>query len=107
MATYQQGSTTEVPGDTNAKAVRAVFVTGFSPASHGRDGVAFPLHALGSGFAAGAILNYGGVDQPTTVNSPTDVSASITEVAGNAARAVPVIVKSGTGYSTPAAFPVT
>jgi hypothetical protein len=107
MATYQQGSTNEVPGDTNAKAVPAVFVTGLNPPTHGRDGVAFTLHALGSGFAAGSVLNYDGVDKATTVNSATDVSASITEVGGNAARAVPVVVKSGNGFATPAAFPVT
>jgi hypothetical protein len=107
MATYQQGSRNEVPGDTNAKAVPAVFLTGLTPPTHARDGVAFTLHALGVGFAAGAVLNYDGVDKATTVNSATDVSASITEVAGNTARAVPVLVKSGPGYSTPAAFSVT
>jgi hypothetical protein len=107
MATYSQSGTTEVPGDTNAKAVPAVFLSGFTPPAHGRDGVAFTLHALGAGFAAGAVLNYDGVDKATTVNSATDVSASITEVAGNTARAVPVFVKAGNGYSTPAAFSVT
>ena len=107
MAIYLQGSTTEVPGDTNAKAVPAVFLAGFNPVTHGRDGVAFTLHALGSNFAAGAILNYDGADKATTVNSAGDVSASITEVAGNAARAVPVFVKSGNGYTTPLSFPVT
>src|SRR5262249_52965642 len=107
MATYNQGSTNDVAGESNARAAAAVWLTGFTPASHARDGVAFTLHGLGSGFLAGAVLNYDGVDKATTVVSATDVSASITEVAGNAARNVPVIVKAGNGFSTAQPFPVT
>ena len=107
MATYNQGSTNEVPGDTNAKAAAAVWQTGLNPATHARDGISFQLHVLGAGFAAGAAINFDGVDKATTVNGPTDVSCGILLAAGEQARSAPVFVKSGNGYSTPAPFKVT
>jgi hypothetical protein len=107
MATYNQGSSNDVAGESNARAVPAVWATGVNPATHARDGVAFTLHALGSGFAAGSVLNFDGVDKATTVVSPTDVSASITLLGTEAVRTAPVVVKSGNGVSSPVPFSVT
>ena len=106
MPTYTQAGNNEVAGFTNAAAVPAVFLTSLNPASHARDAVAFTLHALGSGFGAGAVINFDGTDRATTVVGPGEVTASIT-LTGGAARLVPVTVKSGNGYSTPRDFAVT
>jgi hypothetical protein len=109
MATYNRdGTTTFVAGESNARAATAVWLASLTPATHARDGVAFTLHALGKGFAVGAaVINFDGADQPTTVVSDGEVTASITLAAGSQARTAPVLVKAGNGFATPIPFAVT
>ena len=107
MPTYTPSGSNDVAGESNARAVAAVFLTGLTPATHARDNTPFTLHALGAGFAAGSVMNVDGVDQATTVVSAGEVTASITLAPALQPHTAPVLVKSGNGYSTPAPFAIT
>lgn len=107
MDNWTQSGHTFVAGESSARAVRAVWLTGLTPASHARDNTPFTLHALGSGFVAGAVLNVDGVDYATTVVSDGEVTASVTLAPALQAHVAPVLVKAGNGYSSPASFPIT
>lgn len=107
MATYNQGSNNEVPGDTNAKAVAAVWATSINPTTHARDSVQFTLTVNGAGFIAGSVIEFDGVNKTTTVVSPTQVTCPVTLAGAEAVRSAPVRVKAGNGFSTPVPFAVT
>jgi len=66
---------------------------------------AFTLHVHGTGFKAGDVIVFAGVDEPTTVVSPTELTTGVNMPLWVSPDAVPVLVKSASGVlSAPMTF---
>jgi hypothetical protein len=64
----------------------------------------FTLHVEGSGFGPDAVIVFAGIDEPTTVVSPTEVTTGINMAVWLGADTVPVTVRNGTGTPSNAAM---
>lgn len=80
-----------------AVALDALTLGTISPASVVVGGPAFTLTALGSGFLSSSVLQWNGTALPTTVISPTELTAQVPSADIVAAGAVAVTVSNTTG----------
>jgi hypothetical protein len=75
-------------------------VTSLNPASAVIGSPAFDMHVIGTGFNSGSKIFFNGLEEPTTLNSPTDVSTGINMPLWTAPAVVPVTVQNADGTSS-------
>jgi hypothetical protein len=72
-------------------------ITSLNPSSATIGDPAFDLHVIGSGFDQNSVIYFNGLEEPTTLNSPTDVSTGINMPLWTAPAVVPVSVRNSNG----------
>jgi hypothetical protein len=75
-------------------------VTSLNPSSAVIGSPAFDMHVIGTGFNSGSKIFFNGLEEPTTLNSPTDVSTGINMPLWVAPAVVPVTVQNADGTSS-------
>ncbi len=80
-------------------------VTSLTPSSAIIGSASFTLHVRGTGFKAGSIIVFAGIEEPTTHVSDTELTTGVDMSLWVGPDAVPVLVKSPEGVlSTPSNF---
>jgi hypothetical protein len=83
-------------------------VTALEPATVAIGAPSFTLHVRGTGFLAGAVIVFGGHDEPTTLVSPTEVTTGVNMAVWLGPDSVPVAVRNADGpLSAPLSFTFT
>ena len=85
---------------TQGNAVPPV-VTSLNPSSVKIGEPAFDIHVVGTGFTESSKILFNGLEEPTTFNSPTDVSTGVNMPLWGAPAVVPVTVVNQDGVSSP------
>jgi len=105
MATYNADGTTDfVPGESNARAVTAVWLTSLEPAAAALGDPPFTLHVHGSGFIPDAVIVWNGGDETTTVVSDTELTTEVDMSTATTAMPIPVEVRTADGVSNGLTF---
>jgi len=104
MSEYTEAGSDFVAGESNARAVAAVWLTTLTPATARVGDASFTLHCLGDGFGADAVISWNGADEPTTVVSPTEVTTAVNMLTATTPMPIPVLVRSRNGYSESRTF---
>lgn len=83
-------------------------LTSFSPASAEKDSPDFTLSCIGTGFNETSVIVFAGVDEPTTLVSPTEVTTGVKPSLGwGTDVGIPVCIRNGEVYSNTADFTFT
>jgi len=73
----------------------APIVSSLNPASAVIGDPSFDIHVLGTGFDAGSVITFNGIDEPTLLVSETELTTGVNMSLWSAPATVPVAVKNG------------
>jgi len=75
-------------------------ISGLTPNTAQIGGANFTLHVTGTGFLPGAVIVFAGMDEPTTLVSPTEVTTLVNMAMWHGPDALPVYVRSLAGQQS-------
>ena len=96
-----------IDGWTDGEPIAPPTIASLSPATVALGAPDFDVHVLGAGFAPDSVIVFNGHDEPTTINSDTDVSTGVNMAVWQAPATVPVQVRAGGNLSNASVFTFT